>query len=69
MNLFQLKEKLVKACDVLESADLDLSSIKVEFDINIQQIDSFGLVNEVNEVTKISYNLLDDGGTVKITIE
>jgi len=66
MNLFTLKEKLVKACDVLESADLDLSSIKVEFDINIQQIDSFGLANEV---TKISYNLLDDGGTVKITIE
>ena len=66
MNMQQLKNKIWQACEVLEKADFDLVELEVEFDIDVRQIDSYGLSNDI---TNISYNLLEEQGKVKITIE
>jgi hypothetical protein len=61
-----LKNKIWQACSVLEHADFDIAELDVEFDIDFREADSYGLAHDV---TNISYNLLEEKGKVKITIE
>lgn len=66
MNMQQLKNKIWKACEVLEHADFDLSEMEVEFDIDIRYIDTHGLTNDI---TNISFNMLEENSKVRIMIE
>ncbi len=66
MNMQQLKNKIWKACEVLEHADFDLSEMEVEFDIDIHAIDCNGMSNDI---TAINFNMLEETSKVRITIE
>lgn len=63
MNLQELKNKILKSCEILESADIDLSRVQVNFDIDFHDIDTYGQSNNIT----MTYNLLDDD-EAKVTI-